>query len=261
MSVLFDPGEQICASSTPYGTSILNPMRQSVPKECLFFSINPLHDDRRDSNVTSFRNILVEMDKLSLIEQYAYIRGKLPFTSCVYSGGKSLHFIISLQQPCPDEKTYRELVDRIYATVPECDISCKNPSRFSRLPGRHRPAPHQPQRLEYLGERINYINLEQYLPPVPMTVAPTAADTEPWTDTDLLMLINKAVIEPDKMAGVVGCSGRNAFFFWLGQRLIDAKFSPQKRVEKVESAYKRLTNKSKFSLREAKHAARIGKNT
>ncbi len=251
LSTLFEPGELVCSSPSPFGTEV---KRIADPTD-LFFSINPLHTDRRDSNVTCFRNVLIELDQMPLELQNNYVNQRLPTTTMVFSGKKSFHFIISLATPCLDEISYRALVDRIYAAVPGCDLSCKNPSRFSRLPGRLRPDTGVTQKLYRLGPRINNDYLESFLPPP--IVAPANNDAEPWTDTDLLMLLNKAVLEPDKMMSVVGSSGRNAFFFWLGQRMADAKWSMDKRRDKIESTYKRLGDKSKFSLREAKHAARV----
>lgn len=133
---LFRPGEWVCGALDAYGAN-------SMPVERLdhdyqFFCINPLKPGarRKDENVAVYRNFLLEIDKLPLAEQEPAIAALgVPYTSITYSGGKSLHIIISLEEPCKTEKEYRDLGLRLMAAVPICDPTTKNPSRLSRTPG------------------------------------------------------------------------------------------------------------------------------
>lgn len=133
---LFEPGEHVCWGRTTYETAV-RPLRWTETDE-QFFVINPLKDSRRDDNVTAFRNILVEFDKLSIKEQHKLIeRSGLPYSTLVYSGGKSLHVIISLETPLQSKEAYKALAKQIYKKLGGADVvddKTSNPSRFSRAP-------------------------------------------------------------------------------------------------------------------------------
>lgn len=129
LAVLFDPEDTTCWGKTKFETYV-----QNYPDDdAQFFSINALKDKRLDINVQKYRNILIEMDTGTLEEQKKII-DTIPFSTVVYSGGKSLHAIISLEEPLETREQYDDLVRAIYVKVPECDKSAKNPSRFSRVP-------------------------------------------------------------------------------------------------------------------------------
>ncbi len=171
INVLFDAGDGIC-----YGDFKANKVYSDV--QCLdgeFFCINALSTEfdygyesreyfdlntprRADVNVTKFRNFLFEIDCLPVDDQLRIFNNcGIEFTSLVYSGGKSVHAIISLEKPLDavyhkDESKYeyRELWERLAAKIdlearslgyeyPKgkssfIDSACKNPSRLSRSP-------------------------------------------------------------------------------------------------------------------------------
>lgn len=131
-----------------------------------FFVINPLRpgSPRRDQNVSVYRNFLIECDTLPLDEQLHRIRDLgMPFTSCVYSGNKSLHFIVSLASALPSRQEYDRLARRLLQAVPWADKTTKNPSRFSRTPGHQRVDTERLQRLEWLGSRVDTALLLDWL--------------------------------------------------------------------------------------------------
>ncbi|WP_214676866.1 hypothetical protein, partial [Escherichia coli] len=65
-------------------------------------AINPIKGWRRDDQVTAFRTFLIELDDGSLEEQSKYVKEMdMPFTACIFSGNKSLHFAITLDQDLP----------------------------------------------------------------------------------------------------------------------------------------------------------------
>src|SRR5271165_3051638 len=164
---LFDQGENTCYSFTPRGIEISNAYDAF---KCLgaFFSINPLdhHKTRADSGVIKYRNILVEMDKMPLEQQDQYISEiGMPYSTAVFSGKKSIHYIISLEETLPDEQSYRAIVKRVYKAVGNelVDQSCKNPSRFSRLPGHIRVDTGKEQKLLGIRRRVPNAELESWL--------------------------------------------------------------------------------------------------
>lgn len=163
-SLLFDEGEQTCFSPDKYGVQLFQP--QLAPPTATYFSINPLHTSRRDENVTKHRNILIEMDRVPLDEQIPLIENSdIPWSTTVYSGGKSYHFIISLYEPCSNKADYDDLVDRTYTCIgkDKIDTKVKNPSRFSRVPNVERPDTGQLQELKRCFYRVQRKDLEEWL--------------------------------------------------------------------------------------------------
>lgn len=164
-NVLFEPREWINIVNDVKGTYV-------VPFDWLkdkrgteqFFCINPLTQfGRKDANVTCFRNILIEFDNLPLKTQLDFTQ-TIPFSTMTFSGGKSYHYIISLEEPCTDIKEYKKLVRRIYKKLPDCDKSTGNPSRLSRTPDAVRDNG-VVQKLMIVRQRITKAVLEDWLGP------------------------------------------------------------------------------------------------
>lgn len=152
ISALFNDGETTCFAKHQQGTSVYE--ADDPPGWALFFSINPLADRRLDVNCTAYRNFLIELDNVPLEEQRRLIDALgLPWTTCVFSGGKSFHFVVALDQGVtPDE--YRSFAESLHRAVAQADHSTKNPSRLSRLPWRTRPDTQLEQELVGVRRRI-----------------------------------------------------------------------------------------------------------
>lgn len=160
-NVLFDKNEQICLSDKVYGIQLFS-FRPSVTQ---YFSINPMHTSRADSNVTCYRNILIEFDTLSPDEQLAKLEA-VPYSTLTWSGGKSYHAIISLETPCATAAEYKALVKLVQAKLPDMDKSTGNPSRFSRCPGVKRDNGNL-QALQLVVGRISRETMSNWLGPAP----------------------------------------------------------------------------------------------
>lgn len=165
LSALFDSDDYTCFSKNPYGINV-HPLKYFGHAE--FFCINALQPKttRSDANVLKHRNILIELDTGTLKEQEYLIEEqlKMPYTSKVYSGGKSLHYIISIEDFYPVSKeSYTELALDIFAAVPGCDTSVKNPSRFSRLGDALRVQTGVIQEVLNLKDRVKNSAIEEFL--------------------------------------------------------------------------------------------------
>lgn len=161
---LFPDTDSICMGKSVYDTKITG---ASIDPVYQFFSINALDKSRKDSNVLSYRNILLEFDKGTLPEQTeAITSSKVPYTSLVFSGSKSLHAIIALEHPLANEYDYRALVERVYSRFSTIDKACGNPSRFSRAPGGNRNGVEQS--LLELHNRVPNKLLLDWLGPAPV---------------------------------------------------------------------------------------------
>jgi len=91
-----------------------------------------------DANVTAYRHALVECDQLPIDEQWRRITAlRVPCTTVVHSGGKSLHFAVRIDARNAAE--YSARVARLYDILERAGIPLdrqnRNASRLSRLPG------------------------------------------------------------------------------------------------------------------------------
>jgi len=90
------------------------------------------------ANVARFRHTLVESDALPVEEQERLIRAlKLPVTTLVHSGGKSIHALVRVDAANRQEfdgrvKRLHEICNKAGLKV---DPACKDPGRLTRLPG------------------------------------------------------------------------------------------------------------------------------
>lgn len=163
---LFNSDENTCASQTPRGITII-PI-STINTESAFFSINPMDPTktRADSSVIKYRNFLIEFDKLSLEKQEQHVEEiGMPYSTAVFSGSRSIHFIISLETELQNEQIYRSIVKRVYKAVGNefVDHNCKNVSRFSRFPGHIRSDTGKEQKLLFVGTRVPLSTLEVWL--------------------------------------------------------------------------------------------------
>lgn len=134
-----------------------------------FITINELKPEalsREVSDVSVFRNFLVELDSGTLDKQVEYVeRLGLPYSAAVYSGGKSVHFILSLETPLANaDEYYRFATFLLGSLAVRADQTNKNPNRFSRTPGFVRDNGREQELLELRGRIPNSIVLEWLKP-------------------------------------------------------------------------------------------------
>ena len=134
-----DTAGELIERLNKYGDDLASSVGWNDSAGGAWIRINPL-DGRgvRNENVTEFKYSLVESDSMPVGRQMALIEEiELPVVALVHSGGKSLHAIVRVDAKDIDE--YRKRVDFLYATCRknglDVDLSNKNPSRLSRMPG------------------------------------------------------------------------------------------------------------------------------
>jgi len=268
LSTIFSEGTTTCYTDSPYGYKV----KTEPSEQDIFYCINELHPNkdlnptkdwhdlnqprRADCNVVCYRNFLVELDNMPLMDQISYVKSRLPVTSITYSGGSSYHFIISLETPLKTYEDYMNMARRILAAVPEADPACKNPSRLSRLPYRLRPDTQKEQKLVYLSTRIKNSELEAKLPVTKVYEQKVRSKDE--KRVYITPLILEAVHEPNVVMSRSNMT-RNLFFYWLHNRFEDIGLPPDSRHKYVELAYQNLEDIEDFTFDEACAAARIGR--
>ncbi len=164
---LFNTGDHICTADSIYDsvTKVFNSETWNHYVDAQFFCINPVTITRKDESITCYRNILIEFDNMGLDSQEQYVDEiEMPFTTQVFSGNKSYHYIISLEEPCKTLTEYKQLVARIHEKVKLADPSTKNASRLSRTANAKRDSG-ELQRYMDVKPRVSRSALETWLGP------------------------------------------------------------------------------------------------
>ncbi len=152
---LFDANELICAPDDVTGTAetSLETLLGQAPTQ--FTCVNALRGHRSDANVAIYRNLLFEFDKGSIEEQMAkLVELRVPYTSLVFSGNKSLHCILSLKEPLANATDYAHVYRTIRYILFESDPTARNPSRLTRTAGATRSDTGHAQELIDLRPRL-----------------------------------------------------------------------------------------------------------
>jgi hypothetical protein len=140
LRVLFDQGEHSNFARHNGDTSI-NPMQaiDHLDLRCQSVCINPIdpkvdHERpppdrykarRAIANIVSFRSFLIEFDEGQLEEQLKYIESiGMPHSASVYSGKRSIHFLIRLADPLQGLSEYRKVSERLHKAVAKTNPRC-----------------------------------------------------------------------------------------------------------------------------------------
>ena len=184
LKLFFNEGETVCVSDCQGGYHSIEQDLSSItlvsPKEeksdrkiteddVNLVAINPVNGWRRDSYVTAYRSFLIEIDEGSLEEQSNYIEELgLPYSICVYSGNKSLHYGIVLSEDLPSKEYWRTINQWLLNVIEKADQQTKNPTRSIRFPGNIRKDGKKlEQKLVKINKRIDLATLLSWLEKFP----------------------------------------------------------------------------------------------
>lgn len=170
LNLMFKAGETVCVSHNKYGyhsipleNALNGPVTLVSPNidrefehpstsDLTMVALNPIKGFREDINCTAYRSFLVEMDYGPLPEQIAYVKKLgMPYSAAIFSGNKSIHFLITLDTDLPSEKVYRVFSEWILGVMTLADPNTKNPSRSIRVPGSYREPGKKQILVEYRG--------------------------------------------------------------------------------------------------------------
>jgi hypothetical protein len=185
LNILFNSDEEISVSPNKYATQSMpiEALKQpyvtivsnsnKVPdqtvsiKDLVLVSLNPVKGKRLDKNCTMLRTFLVEVDTMSIADQKKYIKSiDLPYSVCVFSGGKSLHYAIVLEDGITGVANYNFYAKWILNIASKADQNTINPSRCIRIPDANRVLEDGTvvkQKLIDLKERITLDDLDFWL--------------------------------------------------------------------------------------------------
>ena len=176
MEVMFNPGESVSVSSGKYSAHSIRQedingwIEMRTPEKHFkihedrieSICINPVDGWKRDENITEFRNFMFEFDDGPLEQQFKYVVDSgLPYSACVFSGNKSLHFALCMTQGY-SEVIWRYINQWILNILSAADQQNKSPSRALRFPGNVRKGKKKQELLKLKG-RVSQIQLDNWL--------------------------------------------------------------------------------------------------
>jgi hypothetical protein len=141
-NLLFDEGEYTNFAGLPDAPSMSMSILNWVSPGYRYFSLNPIKQgkSRSNANVAKFRNLLFETDKIDLeSQQDLFNKSGLPYSTCVFSGRRSYHYIVSLDKPFEDRIKYQAVwlacQKVLNGSGLNLDPSVEKPSGLTRKPG------------------------------------------------------------------------------------------------------------------------------
>jgi hypothetical protein len=158
MRVLFNEGEYAAFGQTVYDVrNVCDPFQTVAQKPLpVYTSLNPImrRTTKCDANVSTLRNFLFEIDSMPLIEQIGVMEGKgVPYSVITYSGGKSYHFVLSLEEELPLD-LWEHYMTWIHRALPFIDHAPKAESVWTRYPEAIRPDTGRVQEVETITDRM-----------------------------------------------------------------------------------------------------------
>lgn len=182
LSLMFKEGETVCVSNAKYSYHSLSlenildnrvvllspnpsaPIRKADSSELIFVALNPIKGFREDANCTSFRNFLIEIDTGPLAQQLDFIKKLgMPYSAAVFSGNKSIHFLISLSEDLPNIKIYKKMGKWILNIITLADQNTFYPSISIRIPGAVRSETGKAQQLVDFKGKVSISELSAWL--------------------------------------------------------------------------------------------------
>lgn len=251
LDLLFDSNESVCVTPNKYAyysvtleqfksgnITLVNKKKDSYNYKSSameLISINPINGWREDSNVTSFRTFLVEIDNGSLQDQLNYILTlNMPYSACVFSGSKSLHFAIVLEKPFESLSTYKYVAEWILNIVKKADQNTKNPSRGIRIPGAIRSSTKKEQKLVDLKRRISMDELNAWLSNFE-ELRPKPIDEEVEMITDLGFVPIWVVKKLEE--GIHNKGSRNSTWHIIANRIAEAGLNEEEAISVLSGYY------------------------
>ena len=159
LNLLFRRGEYINVAKESVRETGSVPVDRRV--EGRWICANPLYpgSSRKQVNVYEYRNLVIEMDQPDMTQAQQMEAMTLPYTTAVFSGNKSVHFVIALAEAV-DRDTYKALCRRIKVWGEGLiDPACLEPARLTRMPREGQP-------MLKARQRVSLNELDQALPQV-----------------------------------------------------------------------------------------------
>lgn len=211
LSILFDRNESVWVKRDYSGVCHSIPLIKAITTleawRCLYptstgtlIGLNPAIQDglpHQRASTDTLRNFLIEMDHLTFKEQVDLIvESKLPFSAATFSGNKSIHFVISLEEPVT-ESEYKIIANKLKYAFGKCndewllDPNALRPEVSTRIGTFTRLVKNNEseQRFICLRDRVNNDSLYEWLDSRQEII-------ERWKETDKVELAPQSYSNP-----------------------------------------------------------------
>lgn len=135
LNILFDEEDHVCYGTSPY--DILVTPQSELPDGVCYVGVNSFRPGttRKKVNVDKHRSFTLEFDVGRKRSHFNYIwSNDVPYSVAVDSGGKSTHFIITLENPV-DASVYDDCTRAIKRIQANIDKTPLHSAGFTRLAG------------------------------------------------------------------------------------------------------------------------------
>lgn len=251
LELLYNPGEHVYAQPTKASSKwddekdewayyLPSVLVEQVPMDTTtLISLNPTKGDvRNDENVTAYRSFMIEMDELPLDEQMKVVEASgVPYTVCVFSGSRSLHFVITLDKDLPTREIYVMYAKWLMATIPGCDVNNFPPSRATRFPGVMRKEKGKKQILVKTKDRVSHVKLMAYLAKHKDKMPKPEAKDEDFVPKAHNKGAMREWVLKGLNAGFDFTNGRNQTWFAIGFEFGKCGYTLEQCVEACESQF------------------------
>lgn len=232
LQTLYNPEEEVCWSTNEKAT--YSTLQDKIDLEnTQLIAINPIKGKRNDVNVIAHRTILVELDEGTLPEQWQYVqRMEMPFSVCIFSGNKSLHFGITVDEDFLSYDVYYWVAQWILNIMALADPNTKNPSRSIRFPGvQRKDGKKKKQDLFINNGRISKKKLYEWLRKFPKL------EPKEYEEREVVLNEKDALSLPDWVfrvlqRGVIEGS-RNRQYFAVGCEFFKAGYSLEEAKDRI----------------------------
>ena len=165
--LLWDDDEHVLITDSLKGIGPVRPASaygsQPTAQYCC---LNPYHPgtSRRKENVARHVAFVIEFDSVPVEEQRTFwAECRLPHTVRVFSGNKSIHVFLRLQEEIPADE-WKKLARALGRAFPNgCRRTLLDPARLCRLPGGERKPESVRQEVEYVGRRVSIEEVVSFL--------------------------------------------------------------------------------------------------
>lgn len=259
-SVLFDPEDHVnICRDTPRETRTENVVR--ALKVGKWVCANPLNQGstRRNTNIAKYRNFVLEMDEEGLTpeDQIKIVEDLgIKYSTAVFSGNKSVHFVISLVYPV-SRAEYLHTCKRL-KKLGVFDKACLEPTRLTRMPTT------SGQDLLRINKRVTFEELQSVLPEVPIDSSPNGDGIFDLTKTTLLTkkflsgMIDRIEAHNASLHAAVnllevGCTTENLKDLLTSARQL---YLPKEDVEKTSQEIERLIDWAVQTYDDRRHSGK-----
>lgn len=182
LEILFDSDDLTCLAENFYKNecslpSLYNPFIHRL------ITLNPCKGGRKNTNVTKYRNFLVEIDceKISTDKQLEFMHLiEMPYSTATFSGNKSVHFVISLEINLKNEVEFISLAKKIANAIDHNKLDTgvlSKPAIFTRAPCATRENGKE-QRLLEIRSRVPNTKLVEWIEKRLVVVEPRTKQTQ-----------------------------------------------------------------------------------